>query len=201
MTIYLYVKTHNKTGLKYLGKTSKNPHTYLGSGIDWKAHLKEHGFDHSTKIIKECQDNQELNYWGRHYSDLWNVAESNEWANRIPETGGGANHTEDRKELFRQQQLGRKKSPRTNEHRNNLSKSLKGIPKPRSKEHQEAWSKSSKEKWKNDIERKAISAATGRANKGRKHTPEALEKKRQSMLKFWKLKKAQESLPVQQEQN
>lgn len=201
MTIYLYVKTHNKTGLKYLGKTSKNPHTYLGSGIDWKAHLKEHGFDHFTEIIKECQDNQELNYWGRHYSDLWNVAKSNEWANRIPETGGGANHTEDRKELFRQQQLGRKKSPRTNEHRNNLSKSLKGIPKPRSKEHQEAWSKSSKEKWKNDIERKAISAATGRANKGRKHTLEALEKKRQSMLKFWKLKKAQESLPVQQEQN
>jgi hypothetical protein len=201
MTIYLYVKTHNKTGLKYLGKTSKNPYTYLGSGVDWKAHLKEYGLDHTTEIIKECQDNQELNHWGRHYSDLWNVAESNKWANRIPETGGGANHTEERKELFRQQQLGRKKAPRTDEHRNNLSKSLKGIPKPRSKEHQEAWSKSSKEKWKNDAERKAISAATGRANKGRKHTPEALEKKRQSMILFWKLKKAQESLLVQQEQN
>jgi hypothetical protein len=70
MTIYLYVKTHNKTGLKYLGKTSKNPHTYLGSGVDWKVHLKEYGLDHTTEIIKECQDNQELNHWGRYYSNL-----------------------------------------------------------------------------------------------------------------------------------
>jgi hypothetical protein len=131
MTIYLYVKTHNKTGLKYLGKTSKNPRTYLGSGIDWKAHLKEHGFDHSTEIIKECQDNQELNYWGRHYSDLWNVAESNEWANRIPETGGGTNHTEDRKELFRQQQLGRKKAPRTKEHTEKIANQLRGRTNPK----------------------------------------------------------------------
>jgi hypothetical protein len=37
MTIYyLYVKTHNITGLKYLGYTSrKNPHKYTGSGTRW----------------------------------------------------------------------------------------------------------------------------------------------------------------------
>jgi hypothetical protein len=201
MTIYLYVKTHNKTGLKYLGKTSKNPHTYLGSGVDWKAHLKEYGPDHTTEIIKECQDNQELNYWGRYYSNLWDVAESNEWANRIPETGGGANHTKERKELFRQQQLGRKKAPRTDDHRNNLSKSLKGTSKPRSKDHQLAWITSSKANWKNNIERKKKTSEVGKANKGRKHTPEVLEKKRQSMLKYWKLKKTQGALPAWQGQN
>lgn len=193
MTIYLYVKTHKKTGLKYLGKTSKNPHTYLGSGIDWKAHLKEHGTDHTTEIIKECSSNQELSKWGRHYSDLWNVAKSTDWANRIPETGGGANHTEERKELFRQQQLGKKKSPRSDTHKQNLSKSLKGVPRPRTLEHQSAWTESSKSNWADNTDRKKKTAEVGKANKGRKHTPEALEKKRQAMLKYWALRKAQVS--------
>ena len=49
MTIYLYVKTHSKTGLKYLGQTSSNdPRMY------WKSHLKKHGLDYTTEILKEC---------------------------------------------------------------------------------------------------------------------------------------------------
>jgi len=61
MTIYLYVKTHNKTGLKYLGKTTnQDPHAYHGSGADWKTHLKEHGIDYTTEIIRECQTNKEI---------------------------------------------------------------------------------------------------------------------------------------------
>jgi hypothetical protein len=49
---YLYIKTHNKTGLKYLGQTSKqNPFTYMGSGVDWVAHLNENGIDVTTQII------------------------------------------------------------------------------------------------------------------------------------------------------
>ena len=126
MNIYLYVKTHNKTGLKYLGKTTKDPYVYLGSGVDWKLHLKEHGEDHNTEIIRECQSNQELNQWGRYYSNLWNVATNPEWANRIPETGGGGNHTEERKELYRQQQLGRKKPPRTKEHTEKIAVRARG---------------------------------------------------------------------------
>ena len=191
MIIYLYVKTHKKTGLKYLGKTSKDPHTYLGSGIDWKVHLKEHGTEHATEIIKECNSNQELSKWGRYYSNLWNVANSDTWANRIPETGGGGNHTEDRKELFRQQQLGKKKPARTELHKENLSKSTKGIPKPRSKQHQDAWNESSKLNWANNAERKQKVSHLGKFNKGRKHTQATLEKKRQSMLEYWKLKKFQ----------
>ena len=131
MTIYLYVKTHCKTGLKYLGKTtSSDPHSYKGSGGVWRKHLAEHGIEYDTEIIRECQTKQELSHWGRYYSNLWNVVESGEWANQIPETGGGGNHTEERKELFRQQQLGRKKPPRTNEHKKKLGDSLRGRVRP-----------------------------------------------------------------------
>jgi len=90
MIIYLYVKTHNKTGLKYLGKTTrKNPHLYPGSGIRWRKHLDKHGYDYSTEIIKECVTNKEVAKWGLYYSNLWNVVESNQWANLTPEIGNG----------------------------------------------------------------------------------------------------------------
>jgi hypothetical protein len=95
MAIYLYKKTHNITGLKYLGKTKNNPYKYKGSGQLWIPHIKEHGYDVTTEIIKECQTKEELSYWGRYYSKLWDVVHSSEWANKIPETGGsgfGANH-------------------------------------------------------------------------------------------------------------
>ena len=88
MTIYLYVKTHNKTGLKYLGKTeSKDPYKYPGSGTYWKHHLKKHGKDYSTEIIKECESIEEFAKWGLYYSNLWNVVESDTWANLKEETG------------------------------------------------------------------------------------------------------------------
>ena len=62
MCIYLYVKTHTKTGLKYLGKTKRNPYTYSGSGIDWKQHLKEHGSEGvETRVLIECQTNEQIN--------------------------------------------------------------------------------------------------------------------------------------------
>ena len=95
MTIYLMVKTHRKTGLKYLCKTTRNPFTYKGSGVDWRKHLKIHGTEHDTEVIMECSNQNELYYWGSYYSKLWNVVGAMDdfgnkiWANRIPETGGG----------------------------------------------------------------------------------------------------------------
>ena len=65
MTIYLYKKTHNITGLKYLGKTkSKDPYKYKGSGTMWSSHIKKYGYNVTTEILKECQTNEELRYWG-----------------------------------------------------------------------------------------------------------------------------------------
>lgn len=95
MNIYLMVKTHQKTGLKYLCKTTKNPFTYNGSGVDWRKHLKKFGYEHNTEIVMECATQAELYYWGSYYSKLWNVVNGVDdfgnkiWANRIPETGGG----------------------------------------------------------------------------------------------------------------
>jgi hypothetical protein len=89
-TIYLLVKTHNKTGLKYLCQTTRRDYNkYPGSGIYWKRHLKTHGYDITTKVIKECANREEMIYWGNYYSDLWNVVESSEWANLKPEEGNG----------------------------------------------------------------------------------------------------------------
>lgn len=86
----LYVKTHNETGLKYLGYTKQKAyHKYAGSGTYWKLHLRKHGRDYSTEIIKECQSKEEIKESGKHYSSIWNVVESNDWANLKPETGEG----------------------------------------------------------------------------------------------------------------
>lgn len=191
MTIYLYVKTHRKTGLKYLGKTtSTDPHAYHGSGGIWKKHLKEHGVDYDTEIIRECQTNQELSQWGRYYSNLWNVVESAKWANQIPETGGGQCGLDAANKISKTLK-GRKKPPRTNEHIENLSAALKGKSKPRTQEHQAAWTESSKKNWQNNIERKQKTAEIGKANKGRKQSLATLEKKREAMLRYWETKKAQ----------
>jgi len=89
MIIYLYKKTHMITGLNYLGKTKQDPYKYLGSGKNWKKHINQHGRFVDTEILKECITQEELSYWGRYYSKLWDVVNSSEWANIIPESGGG----------------------------------------------------------------------------------------------------------------
>ena len=97
MTIYyLMVKTQIITGLKYLCQTkNKNPHTYLGSGKYWGSHLRKHGKDITTVIIRECSSKEELREWGIYYSILWNIVTDRDangnktWANLIPESGSG----------------------------------------------------------------------------------------------------------------
>jgi hypothetical protein len=90
MPIYLYVKTHNKTGFKYLGKTiSNDPHLYQGSGTVWKRHIKKHGYDVTTEILLETNDPIKLKEIGLYYSNLWNIVESKDFANIIPESGDG----------------------------------------------------------------------------------------------------------------
>jgi hypothetical protein len=91
---YLYVKTHNVTGLKYLGQTSQDPFKYSGSGVYWRLHLDKHGSEHFTEILKECNSKEELQQLGSYYSELWRIVESNEWANLKPETGDGGSTTE-----------------------------------------------------------------------------------------------------------
>ena len=143
MTIYLYVKTHNITGLRYLGKTSNpNPSTYKGSGTLWLRHIKAHGYYVSTTILKECESNDDIKYWGTYYSELWSVVEDPMWANLKPEEGdGGARkgqiawnkglrgvykHSPEANARQSQRQLGTKRKPLTEETKEKIRLKLLG---------------------------------------------------------------------------
>ena len=89
MTIYLYKKTHNITGLKYLGKTTGDPIKYKGSGKKWIRHLQKYGYDVKTEILKICETNAEIKMWGFFYSKIWNIVEDKSWANLKIEEGDG----------------------------------------------------------------------------------------------------------------
>jgi hypothetical protein len=89
--IYLYIKTHNKTGLKYFGKTVKDPHVYKGSGTRWLRHIKKYGYDVTTEIIGTFTDKEKCKEFAINFSLQNNIVESKEWANLIIEAlDGGA---------------------------------------------------------------------------------------------------------------
>lgn len=91
MKYYLYVKT-SPFGLKYLGKTTKNPYIYNGSGKIWKRHLKKHNLSYTdikTEIVLETNDVLELIRVGNELSMEHNIVKSNEWANLRIENGDG----------------------------------------------------------------------------------------------------------------
>lgn len=89
--IYLYIKTHNQTGLKYLGKTTKpNQHKYKGSGKFWRRHIKKYGYDVTTEIIFETTDVEEFEIVAEFFSNMFDVVNSDKWANLCIENGKGA---------------------------------------------------------------------------------------------------------------
>lgn len=88
---YLYIKI-SPFGLKYLGKTIKNPYIYNGSGKIWKRHLKKHNLSHldiKTEIVFETEDVMELIKIGNELSIKYDVVNSKEWANLRIENGDG----------------------------------------------------------------------------------------------------------------
>lgn len=90
--ISLYLKTHNVTGLKYLGKTSADPLKYKGSGRRWMTHIAKHGNDVTTIVLAECETNDEIKKLGLYYSQLWDVVSSPNFANLKEEAGDGGSH-------------------------------------------------------------------------------------------------------------
>jgi hypothetical protein len=179
------MKTHNITGKKYLGQTtSKDPFTYKGSGKCWKQHIRKHGYDVVTEILKECSTKEEVKYWGEYYTNLWNVVDSREWANLKPESGDGGS--------VKGTNLGRKHSTKTKE---KISKNTKGKSKPKNsipktKEQKEHLSKinTGKKLSQETIEKMRISRI------GKTHNEESKEKMRKPKTEIAKqnMKKAQE---------
>jgi DNA-binding transcriptional regulator YiaG len=88
--IYLYVKTHTITGLKYLGQTSSHdPYKYKGSGVYWRRHLRVHGPHFTTQILLASEDPNDIKETGMFFSGLWGIVDSREWANLMEEKGNG----------------------------------------------------------------------------------------------------------------
>jgi hypothetical protein len=88
---YLYIKT-SPFGLRYLGKTTKNPHTYMGSGKVWKRHIKKHNLsceDIKTEIMFETDSEIELSNVGIELSIKYDIIKSKDWANLRNESGDG----------------------------------------------------------------------------------------------------------------
>jgi hypothetical protein len=88
-TTALYVKTHNKTGFKYFGKTTclSRIHTYKGSGVHWCRHLKTHGSDYTTELLGIWQDQERLKKFAIKFCQDNNIVESEQWANMVLEEG------------------------------------------------------------------------------------------------------------------
>lgn len=89
MLIYLYVKQHSITKLKYFGKTtSKNPFKYLGSGLHWKRHYQKYGSSGVQTIeVWGFDDNQLCTEFALKFSRENDIVHSDEWANLKEENG------------------------------------------------------------------------------------------------------------------
>lgn len=89
MIVYLYIKQHSITGLKYFGKTvARDPFKYGGSGSYWTNHCNKHGKEHVKTVEIWGFDDQELcTEFALKFSEENNIVESKEWANLIEENG------------------------------------------------------------------------------------------------------------------
>jgi hypothetical protein len=170
---YLYIKKHNKTGLKYFGRTtSDNPVTYQGSGNYWRRHLKKHGNDVST-LWYHLYDNKEIiKEEALAFSSSHNIVDSTEWANLMPEDGINGSV------------VGRKTKPCSEETKRKLSEAHKRRTTPRKRNPH---SEETKEKIRNAIKLKGTRSEETKlklsiANKGKTHSAEAKEKIRNASI-------------------
>jgi hypothetical protein len=95
MAIYLLVKEHVDTGLKYLCKHVASSFSecekYKGSGTYWKRHLKKNGNNVKTTCLFVTEDKNEFRKISKEYSLKYDVINSKEWANLCYEEGQGGN--------------------------------------------------------------------------------------------------------------
>ena len=111
--IHLYIKTHNITGLKYFGKTTKDPLRYFGSGKRWLAHLRDHGKNVSTEILGSFEDLDEASVVALRFSEEHQIVKSPMWANMIVENAADG------------QPAGTKRKPISEEHRQRIAEASK----------------------------------------------------------------------------
>jgi hypothetical protein len=122
----LYIKTHNMTGLKYFGKTTRNDvHKYSGSGKYWLSHIKKHGYNIQTHIYAQFDETDYierilLQCCALMFSIENDIVNSKEWANLKPENGldgsaKGSKHSEEVKAKMSRDRKGRNGTLHSNE--------------------------------------------------------------------------------------
>jgi len=137
--VTLYIATHNKTGLKYFGKTEKYftqeelQKYYHGSGAYWKNHLKKYGNDVTMEVygIYNLDEVEEI---ALKFSEENNIVKAlNEsgdrkgkkvWANGKPENGldGNVKGNKHSKETIANMGMKKEKHPFYNKHRSEETK-------------------------------------------------------------------------------
>ena len=84
---WLYIKQHKVSGLKYFGKTTRDPIKYNGSGVYWKRHLITHGSEITTLWSQLFNNKESLIEYALNFSQENNIVDSSKWANLIIENG------------------------------------------------------------------------------------------------------------------
>ena len=149
--VTLYIATHNITGKKYFGKTTKWFTTedlqknYHGSGVYWKKHKKKYGEkDVTMEIYQICSLNESDEDYVKpiaiKFSEENNIVKSKEWANQKLEDGfdGGSIAGELHpcygkplsEERCRKMSEERMNIPKTEDHKKKISEAKMGIPRP-----------------------------------------------------------------------
>lgn len=84
----LMIKQHKKTLKKYMCITSRENYIdYTGSGTKWKRHLQKHGVHFDTILLFESTDYNEFQKMCEKYSNDYDVVNSPEFLNVVPEHG------------------------------------------------------------------------------------------------------------------
>lgn len=161
--IYLYIKQHTITNLKYFGMTQRDPFKYPGSGKYWVRHYRANGGPSYIKTIEifGFDDTELCSEFALTFSIDNNIIESKEWANLVLEDGRVGGH------------YGSKLGPRPPETRAKISKSNTG--KKHSPESIEKMRAASTGRVVSDETRKKLSIwKEGRVGgrTGKKHTDE-----------------------------
>lgn len=84
----LYHFTHNITGKKYLGQTTRDLNVYQGSSKGWLKHIEQYGDDYEIEILFESYDQDRFKDVCKYYSDKFDVTNNPDYFNIVAERGG-----------------------------------------------------------------------------------------------------------------
>ena len=82
---FIYITTNLLNGMKYIGKHSRNDDTYLGSGVQFRAAVKECGEENfEREIIAYAYTSEQLNKLEKMYIDTFNAVNDPMFYNLAP---------------------------------------------------------------------------------------------------------------------